>query len=239
MNLSIIVPAFNEEKFLPATMKAIHGAVPVFDAAGWKWELIVCDNNSKDRTAEVARELGARVVFEPINQIGRARNTGAAAAAGEWLMFIDGDSEPSVEVFQKTLLHMQNDRIMAGGCIMEQDMDSHLLRTLTEVWNGFSRMMRWMAGSYIFVRAEAFHEVGGFDLTRYAGEEIVLSRALKRLAKERKQELTIISEHRLKTSSRKIKLYSKREQFGLLFRSALLPFTVMNRPQAWWYDGRR
>jgi len=239
MNISIIVPAFNEEKFLPATMKAIHSAVPVFDDAGWGWELIVCDNNSKDRTSELAKELGAKVVFEPINQIGRARNTGAAAASGEWLMFIDGDSEPSAEIFRKTLEHMRNDRIMAGGCTMELDMDSRTLMVATEVWNWFSRTMRWMAGSYIFVRAEAFRKVGGFDLKRYAGEELVLSRNLKRLAKKRSQKLVIISEHRLKTSARKMKLYSKREQLGLLLRSVLSPFHVMHRPQAWWYDGRR
>lgn len=239
MNLSIIVPAFNEEKFLPATMKAIHEAITVFNEAGWEWELIVCDNNSNDRTSEVAQELGAKIVFEPVNQIGRARNTGAAAACGDWLMFVDGDSEPNIDVFRKTLEHMCDERILAGGCIMEQDMDTPLLNTLTECWNWFSKTMRWMAGSYIFVRADAFREVGGFDLKRFAGEEIVLSRALKRLAKERNQRLVIISEHRLRTSSRKLKLYTKREQLGLLIRGILLPFHVIHRPQPFWYDGRR
>jgi hypothetical protein len=81
--------------------------------------------------------------------------------------------------------------------------------------------------------------VGGFDLKRYAGEEISLSRSLKQLAGKRGQKLVIISEHRLKTSGRKVTLYSKREQFGLLLRSVLLPFQVMHRPQSWWYDGRR
>lgn len=239
MKLSIIVPAFNEEKLLPATLGAICSAVTVFDEIGWNWELVVCDNNSTDRTAEIAGEFGARVVFEPVNQIGRARNTGAAAAKGEWLLFIDGDSEPNQELFQATLDRMRDDLIIAGGCIMEQDMDSRMLKLLTEGWNRVSRIMRWMAGSYIFVRAEAFHEVGGFDLKRYAGEEIVLSRALKRLAKKRKQKLVIISEYRLRTSARKVKLYTKREQFGLLLRGILLPFQVMGKPQAYWYDGRR
>lgn len=220
-------------------MKAIHEAVRVFNEAGWEWELIVCDNNSKDRTSEVARELGARIVFEPVNQIGRARNTGAAAASGEWLMFIDGDSEPSVDLFRKTLGHMRDEKILAGGCIMEQDMDGAVLNTLTECWNWFSRAMRWMAGSYIFVRAEAFRDVGGFDLKRYAGEEIVLSRALKRLARNRRQRLVIISEHRLRTSSRKLTLYSNREKLGLLLRGILMPFHVIHRPQPFWYDGRR
>ena len=79
MILSIIVPAFNEEKFLGETLAQIQSAGRAFTQIGWETQLIVCDNNSNDRTAEIARAAGASVVFEPINQISRARNTGAAA----------------------------------------------------------------------------------------------------------------------------------------------------------------
>ena len=44
---------------------------------GFSWEIIVCDNNSTDKTGEIAGKMGARIAFEPINQISRARNTGA------------------------------------------------------------------------------------------------------------------------------------------------------------------
>jgi len=54
--------------------------------------MIVCDNNSTDRTAEIARAAGAIVVYEPVNQIARRRNCGAAAATGDWLIFVDADS---------------------------------------------------------------------------------------------------------------------------------------------------
>src|SRR6266498_6061066 len=87
--ISIVVPAFNEQAILARTLAVIREAAGAFDAAGVTWELIVCDNNSSDHTAGIARDAGARVVFEPINQIGRARNTGAVAAAGQWLLFID------------------------------------------------------------------------------------------------------------------------------------------------------
>ena len=65
MRFSIIVPAFNEEGLLAATLESIKSAARAFDGAGG-WELIVCDNNSTDRTAEVARGEGAQVVFEPV-----------------------------------------------------------------------------------------------------------------------------------------------------------------------------
>ena len=92
-----MVPAFNEEQLIEASLRSIRAAMAAFDRAGWESELIVCDNNSTDRTADIARAMGATVVFEPINQISRARNAGAAAASGGWLVFVDADSQPSVE----------------------------------------------------------------------------------------------------------------------------------------------
>ena len=91
MKASVIVPAFNEERLLPESLAAIGTATRAFTDAGWSTELIVCDNNSTDRTAEIARAAGATVVFEPHNQIARARNRGAGAARGEWLVFVDAE----------------------------------------------------------------------------------------------------------------------------------------------------
>jgi glycosyltransferase involved in cell wall biosynthesis len=92
LKISVVVPAFNEEKLITASLAAIRAAMTAFTDRGWAGELIVCDNNSTDRTAELARTAGATVVFEPVNQIARARNCGAAAATGDWLVFVDADS---------------------------------------------------------------------------------------------------------------------------------------------------
>jgi len=69
VNVSIIVPAFNEELLLGKSLSQIKSTANVFGPRGWEVELIVCDNNSTDRTAEIARAAGAMVVFEPFNQI--------------------------------------------------------------------------------------------------------------------------------------------------------------------------
>jgi len=82
MRVSIVVPAFNEEKLIAQSLAAIRAASAAFAQRGWDVELIVCDNNSTDATAALAREAGASVVFEPLNQISRARNAGAAHARG-------------------------------------------------------------------------------------------------------------------------------------------------------------
>ena len=100
MKVSVVVPAFNEERLLAGSLAAIRDAMRAFDQDGGMSELIVCDNNSTDRTAEIARAAGATVVFEPVNQIARARNRGAAAASGDWLVFVDADSYPSKGLFE-------------------------------------------------------------------------------------------------------------------------------------------
>jgi glycosyltransferase involved in cell wall biosynthesis len=99
VKISVVIPAFNEEKLITATLRSVQEAGAAFGALGWELQMVVCDNNSTDGTAGRARAAGARVVFEPVNQIARARNTGAAAADGEWLMFLDADSRPARELF--------------------------------------------------------------------------------------------------------------------------------------------
>src|SRR5258706_10353914 len=88
MKISLVVPAFNEERLLPGSLSSMRAAMQGFARLGWHSELIVCDNNSTDRTAEIARAAGAEVVFEPVNQISRARNAGAAPAGGGWVFFL-------------------------------------------------------------------------------------------------------------------------------------------------------
>ena len=239
MKLSIIVPAFNEEKLLPATLAAIRESSAVFAEAAWQWELIVCDNNSTDRTADVAREAGAAVVFEPVNQIARARNSGAAVATGEWLLFVDADSTPHRELFERVAELVRSERVLAGGCVVRTDVAHALFDALTGLWNQVSQRMKWMAGSFVFCRAEAFRTIGGFDERLYASEELDLSGKLKRLARQRRQEVVIIADQTLLTSGRKVRLYSKWELLALQAQSLVLPWLTMHRRQSFWYDGRR
>src|SRR5579872_1650533 len=115
MKISIVVPAFNEAKLIAATLKEIQSASNAFTQLGWEVEIIVCDNNSTDATAQLAEIAGARVVFEPINQIARARNTGAALATGDWLIFVDADSHPTRGLFAEVAEQIQSRRCIAGG----------------------------------------------------------------------------------------------------------------------------
>ncbi|MBD3265330.1 glycosyltransferase, partial [bacterium] len=90
MLVSVVIPAYNEENYLPATIASIRQS---FDALPHKkYEIIVADDASTDRTADLAQELGARVVYSGKRNIGATRNIGANEANGEVLLFFDADS---------------------------------------------------------------------------------------------------------------------------------------------------
>ncbi|NOT26896.1 MAG: glycosyltransferase, partial [Acidobacteria bacterium] len=162
MMVSVVVPAFNEERGLAASLGSIRLATTAFDDAGWVSELIVCDNNSTDRTPEIAADAGARVVFESINQISRARNAGAAVARGEWLVFVDADSHPTRQLFSDVVQAIQGGRCLAGGSTVRFENADRAVVFVGGCWNLTSRVTRWAAGSFIFCDAAAFRQAGGF-----------------------------------------------------------------------------
>jgi glycosyltransferase involved in cell wall biosynthesis len=241
MKASIVVPAFNEERLLGRTLQSLQAVQPVFANAGWEAETIVCDNNSTDRTSEIAEAAGAKVVFEPYNQIARARNRGAEAASGDWLIFVDADSQPSAQLFAQVLEQIASGRCLAGGVTVKLDAESLLPGLAIRLWNCISRSFKLLAGGFIFCETAAFREAGGFNLEFFAGEELDLSNRLKVLARKRGKSLVILHQYPMMTSARKFHLYSMRETLWLLARTVLsFGRTCKNRDACdHWYDGRR
>ena len=241
VKISVIVPAFNEEKLIAGTLSSIRAAAAAFARLGWESELIVCDNNSTDRTAELAREAGARVVFEPLNQISRARNTGAAGASGDWLIFVDADSHPGAELFADVAEAIQTGRCLAGGSTVRLDGSYPVASLVTRGWNLLSRIKKWAAGSFIFCEATAFRETGGFSHELFASEEIDLFERLKSLARQRGKRITILHRHPLVTSARKMHLYTTWEHLRFLGKTVVQwGRPLKSREECLtWYDGRR
>ncbi len=231
---AIIIPAWNEEAFIESSIAAASSAM---EGAPYSGQLIVVDNNSTDATAELAAKAGAQVVFESVNQISRARNAGAAAAKAEYYVFVDADSHMDAPLLKAALDAMQEDNVVAGGVFVRPDRTPPLSAHLTiSAWNWFSRTFKLAAGCFVYTRADAFNAIGGFTLARYAGEELALSRSLRRWGKKRGLRFHIITEHTIETSLRKLDWYSPSQLFVQFF-FALLPGAMRSRrAMGTWYD---
>src|SRR3989304_4197484 len=84
--VSVVIPTMNEEASIGRVLEEVKKAL-----SGWDYEVLVVDTASRDRTREIARAMGARVIAEPRRGYGRAYKTGFAAARGDVLVTLDAD----------------------------------------------------------------------------------------------------------------------------------------------------
>lgn len=212
MRLSIVVPAHDEERVLPATLAALARATAGLAGGA---EVIVVDDASTDRTAELARTAGARVVHVDRRQIAATRNSGARAARGRFLLFVDADTLVPAETLRAALRALEDGCVGGGaGARFDEPVPRHA-RWLIAVLSAAMRVARLAAGCFLFAERGAFEAVGGFDETLFASEEIALSRALRRRGRFR------VLREKVVTSGRKIRTYSLASIFATLARLAL------------------
>ncbi len=241
MLLSIIIPAFNEASLITRCLDSISESLTANQQSAFSAEVIVVDNNSTDNTAGLARQSGAKVVFEPVNQIGRARNAGASAAQGDWLLFVDADSLLNPGMIAAILTMIESNEYVGCGSVMQMPESPWWGKVILKVWTCVSITCRWASGALVVCRADAFRAVGGFNQDLYAADEIDLSRLLKKWGRQRNLKFTILRQYPLITSARKLKLYSGREIASQLFQVLLSPRKALQNKNKLpiWYDGRR
>ena len=188
---SIIIPAYNEAAYLGDTLASVKNAQSSF--AHRTSEVIVVDNNSTDQTAQIAEAFGATVVFEPVNQISKARNRGAKAAKGKYLIFLDADTILLEQLLGKTLELLDTGKIAGGGALLEYHHAEKLrIRWLVQLWNFISRFRKLAAGLYLFCLRQAWEDIDGFDESVYVAEELIFSKYLKKWAKKHKMNFRIL-----------------------------------------------
>jgi glycosyltransferase involved in cell wall biosynthesis len=230
--ISFIVPAYNEELLLPATLSALEAAA---QALGEPSEIVVVDDASTDRTAAVAEEHGARVIQVNHRQIAATRNSGAREAKGDLFIFVDADTVVNPAVVRAAVDAMR-DGAVGGGCDLR--FDGRLpfwARLMIVAFRPVYRVGRLASGSFLFCTRQAFDAVGGFDATLFAAEEAVMSRALHG------QGRFVVLRETVLTSGRKLRAYSAWEVFRVLSRLALLGRRALRNRQGLdiWYGARR
>ena len=111
--VSFVIPALNEEKWIGSCLDAIDRLLLPECVASL--ELIVVDNQSTDRTAEVSCSKGANVICCPPGNPARARNAGADLAKGDWLVFVDADCCLDSQWLLQCAKAMKDDGAVATG----------------------------------------------------------------------------------------------------------------------------
>ena len=230
--ISFIVPAHNEEQHIGGTLRAIRAAA---QAAGESYEVIVVDDASSDRTAELAGAAGARVERVDYRQISRTRNAGARIASGDRLVFVDADTLVSLQVLRAALAALDRGAV-AGGATLR--MDGHVplyVRGLVIATAAVMRRRNWFAGCFVFCTRAAFETVGGFDETLFASEEIALSKSFQRIGR------VVLLDEEVVTSGRKARSHSAWHLLRLLAAFIVRGHAILRTREhlGLWYGERR
>jgi glycosyltransferase involved in cell wall biosynthesis len=228
MHYSLIVPAYNEGKYIGRTIDSLL-AVKEKLSARFNGEIIVVDNNSDDGTADLAESKGARVVFEKVNCIARARNSGAKAASGKYLFFVDADTTVTTELIEDALICLEEKHICGGGTRISFDRRIPFSgKILLWTWNTAVRFYPMAAGSFLFCRKDAWQETGGFDEKLYASEEITFSKELRKWGKRNGRKFIILKIPAI-TSGRKFEWHSINWIILNFAFFAIFPFGVRSK----------
>ncbi len=125
--VSVVIPAYNEELAIAHDINIIKETL---DEAGYAWELIVVDDGSKDRTAEISESLGAIVLRHAVNKgTGGARMTGVRYAKGEIVIMTDADGTYPNRDMPKLIEEVRNGYDMAVGARIKEKGTMRWLRT--------------------------------------------------------------------------------------------------------------
>lgn len=210
--LSVIIPARNEETLLPRTLASIRRAEAYHRSSSpdpVEVDVIVSDNLSTDRTAEIAAAAGARVVQAPKINIASVRNRGAGAARGDLLLFVDADSLLHRRQIHRVVSLLSRRDVIGGGAPCTSDRKAPDTEVGAFLLNALARYLRTAFGSFMFCRKEDLEAIGGFDERADAGEELIFSEAMQKLGRSRRQEFRILTECPVATSLRKIEMHGR------------------------------
>ncbi|MDQ3819423.1 MAG: glycosyltransferase [Acidobacteriota bacterium] len=217
IRFSMVIPAYNEELFLPRLLDSIEVARSAYRGGSEAVEVIVADNASTDDTERVARRFGCRVVRVEKRVIAAARNGGARAALGEVLCFIDADSEIHPETFNAIDDALATGRVIAGATGVRPERWSFGIFVTYCLLVPFAWLLNMDSG-VVFCRREDFEAVGGYDESRLYAEDVAFLFALRRRGRVRGQRLKRLKGVKALGATRKFDQFGDWHYFTLAAR---------------------
>lgn len=238
--ISVIIPTKNEQDNLPKLLKSL--AKQTFE----DFEVIVVDNNSIDKTAEIAKKFTNKV-FTAGPERSSQRNFGVRIAKGKYVLFLDADMELEPTVLAECYESMQKDQSGAGVVIDEVAVGRGFLTKIKALEKKLYAGTEIMEAARFF-RKQDILKIGGFDENLIAGEDWDLSQRIRNKGKFERIGAKIyhLEEHSLFQDLRKKYYYAKHiqkyalkhpkifaKQAGAIYRFQLLfknPKTILSHP---------
>ena len=161
--VSAIIPTLDEEDYLPKCLKSLK------NQTYQNIEIIVVDNFSKDRTVEIAKNFGAKIIKVSERNLSLVRNEGAKRAKGKILLFVDADCILSQNYVEKIIKELSKKVVLSHGGVCTYD---SLFHGFLRVFSRWLRPYFYTSGSGICLWQKAFWGLGGFDqnLDPFKGE---------------------------------------------------------------------
>ncbi|MGK2857174.1 MAG: glycosyltransferase [Thermoanaerobaculia bacterium] len=215
--VSIVVPAYNEEHYLPRLLDTIDIARARYRDGAAAIEVIVADNGSTDRTAAIASERGCRVVSVEPRNIAAVRNGGASAARGEILCFVDADMRIHPATFNAIAAAIESERYVAGATGVQLERWSLGLLCTWLLIVPMVIVMKMDTG-VVFCRRADFEAIGGYQPRHRFAEDVQFLLDLRKLGKARGQTLTRLRAFKAIASTRKFDEHGDWHYFTEIFR---------------------
>lgn len=188
MKLSVVIPAYNEEKYIGACLDEL-----ITTAGSDIYEIIVVDNASTDRTAAVAKKYkGVKVVREERKGLTRARQAGLMAAKGELIAYIDADTQVKRGWFHRVIREFEkNPRLVCLSAPYNlYDVSKWKRMLVWSYWNflaypTYRLLMQYMVlGASFVAKRSVLLKIGGFDESvAFYGEDTNIARRLHKVGK--------------------------------------------------------
>lgn len=179
--ISIIIPAYNEEKYLPKLLERIK------KQSYTSYEIIVADADSKDKTREIAKKNGCRIVKGGMPAAGR--NQGAKAAKGDILLFLDADSLIDSDFLKNSLQDFMARKLDIAGTYLKPLSGKLIDRIFLGIFNVWVYATQFFypnaCGSGIFCKKWLHEKANGFDEGILLSEDMDYAKRCGKLGKFR------------------------------------------------------
>ena len=196
MILSIIIPTYNEEEYLPVLLDSIK------EQSFTDYEVIVADANSTDNTRQIAKDYGCVVVDGGLPGVGR--NNGAKVAKGDYLLFLDSDLKLTEDYLRDVLYEFKMEKLgiaITQMLPLSNKVEDKIFHDLANKFMiGVENIKPHGAGCYGIIAKKSLHdECGGFDESLTFGED---TDYIERLAK--KERFKVLRNAKIGVSTRRL-----------------------------------